>query len=133
MNPLQRELAPLSERAWRAVDDEARRSLAHFLTGRSLFSFEGPLGYDASAVASGRTSGALDVGGVRAAVLGVQPLVELRTGFDLSRDAIDVLDRHGDCDLTPVMDAARRAAFAEDSLIFNGLDGSSVEGCAAAS
>jgi uncharacterized linocin/CFP29 family protein len=133
VNSLQRELAPISERAWKAIDDEARRSLEHFLTGRSLFPFSGPRGYETNSVASGRTAGSLDMDGVRASVLAVQPLIEFRTPFALSRDDIEVLERDGDVDLAVVEDAARRAAAAEDRLIFNGLDGAGVDGCASAS
>src|SRR4051812_49026091 len=50
MNHLLRDFAPVTDEAWRSVEDEARRTLAHFLTARRLVDFEGPLGWDHDAV-----------------------------------------------------------------------------------
>ena len=51
----------------------------------------------------------------------VQPFVELRTPFMLDRAEIDAVDRGApDADWDPVVDAARRAALAEDRLVFGG-------------
>ena len=62
----------------------------------------------------------------------VQPLVELRTPFALDRDEIDAVDRGApDADWDPVVDAARRAALAEDRLVFGGDPPSGVRGIVA--
>ena len=54
MNDLRRELAPISDAAWREIDAEARRTLKTMLAARKLVDFMGPLGWDASAVGLGR-------------------------------------------------------------------------------
>ena len=81
MNHLMRELAPITDEAWSQIDDEATRSLKHFLAARRLVDFTGPLGWEYSAVDAGRIEtldgGAL--GAVEAARRKVVPLVELRS------------------------------------------------------
>ena len=51
----------------------------------------------------------------------MKPLVELRVPFELSRQAIDDVERGSeDSDWQPAKDAAKKLAFAEDRAIFNG-------------
>ncbi len=54
MNHLMRELAPVTDEAWTQIDEEATRSLKHYLAARRLVDFTGPLGWDHSAVDTGR-------------------------------------------------------------------------------
>ena len=54
MNHLMRELAPVTDDSWSQIDDEAARSLKHFLAARRLVDFSGPLGWEFSAVDVGR-------------------------------------------------------------------------------
>jgi uncharacterized linocin/CFP29 family protein len=131
MNHLFQELAPISDRAWSEINDEATRTLRHFLAGRKLVDVAGPLGYDHSAVSLGRLRSLdSDIGGeVHASARQVLPLVELRRRFSLSRDELDSIDRGAcDADLTPVVDAARSLATAEDTIIFEGLDAAAMAG-----
>lgn len=126
MNHLRRELAPISDAAWAEIDDEARRALPSFLAGRQIVDFTGPLGWDHAAVPTGRTEllpaspGGSEA--VRAARRTVQPLVELRVELTLSRDELDAIDRGAaDADLGAVVEAARKIARAEDTMIFEGF------------
>jgi uncharacterized linocin/CFP29 family protein len=55
--------------------------------------------------------------------------VELRVPFELTRAAIDDVDRGAeDSDWQPAKDAARKIAFAEDRAIFNGYAGANIQG-----
>jgi len=131
VNHLHRELAPISEAAWQEIDDEARRALRNFLTARKVVDFIGPLGWDHSALGLGRVADTDDgpAEGVERQVRLVQPFVELRTPFVLDREEIDAVDRGApDADWDPVVDAARRAALAEDRLVFGGDPPSGVRG-----
>ena len=131
MNHLHRELAPVSEAAWGEIDDEARRSLRHFLTARKLVDLSGPHGWDHSALGLGRVADGADgpAEGVESRIRLVQPLAELRTPFTLERAEIDAVDRGApDADWDPVVDAARRAALAEDHLVFTGFAAAGVRG-----
>jgi uncharacterized linocin/CFP29 family protein len=133
VNHLYRELAPMSDPAWAAVEDEARRSIRHFVAGRHLFPFEGPHGYTVEAIPTGELSPIGQLEGASAAVLRACPMIELRTSFELPRHDIEVLDRGGEVSLDQVVDAARCIAAAEDRLIFEGVEAAGVKGVASAS
>ena len=129
---LRRHLAPISAAAWKVIDAEASRTLRQFLGLRPLVDFEGPLGWDHAAHRLGRT-GVVSHDGVDRAVRRVQPLVELRTPFTLARDEVDAVDRGAaDPDLAQLVDAARRAAAAEDRLIVEGHESAGIRGIALA-
>lgn len=131
MNDLYRDLAPVSTAAWAEIDAEAKRTLKTMLAARKLVDFTGPLGWDASAVGVGRTqafASALD-GGVQMRLRKVQPLVELRHPFELSREELEAVGRGAkDPDLDPMRDAARAAAHAEDRAIFHGHPEAGIRG-----
>jgi uncharacterized linocin/CFP29 family protein len=122
MDDLHRELAPISSKAWEAIDREAKRALELLLAARKLVDFSGPLGWEQSAVGLGSTEAlAGPVPGVEMARRRVLPLVELRAAFEIGRAVLEDIGR-GDrgADLGPVLEAARRIAHAEDTLIFEG-------------
>ena len=130
MNHLLRELAPVSGEAWGAIDEEAARTLRHFLAARKVVDFSGPHGWAHSAETLGRveTVGAAPAG-VDAAIRRMQPLAELRTPFELSRRELEAIDRGSrDYDLQVVIDAARQAASAEDAAVFHGYDAAGISG-----
>lgn len=145
---LQRELAPFGDEAWHAIDDEAARTLRHYLAGRRLVDFRGPLGYQHAAVSTGRVERIGDAprdspgdslgdtlgDGVQVWRRQVLPLAELRVELSLAREEIDALARGADdVDLDAVTDAARRFALAEDGIVFNGLSSAGMTGIASAS
>jgi uncharacterized linocin/CFP29 family protein len=131
VNHLRRELAPLSDAAWRQVEAEASRSLKQFLAGRRLVDFVGPLGWDhsAGAVRGTDVADASPVEGVQLRRRRVPSLIELRTPFSLGLADLDDIERgRDDPDLTAVTDAARRAATAEDRVIFEGWAAADIPG-----
>lgn len=135
MDLLKRQFAPILEEAWNEIDAEARRVLALGLAGRKLVDFSGPHGWELSARNTGRLE-ALDESPVEGASFSrrvVQPLVELRVPFELSIADLDQLGRGGDPDLEPVVRAASKAALAEDTAIFAGLEVAPMEGILSAS
>lgn len=131
MTGLNRNLAPLSEQAWRAIDEEAKNVLEVVLAARKLVDFNGPLGWETSAVDTGRLESA-DCGpydGVSLHLRKVQPLLELRREFKVARGEMEAIDRGAkDADLNAVVDTARALAFAEDDAIFNGIPGVGISG-----
>ena len=133
MNGLLRELAPISGEAWKLIEEEASRTLKQMLAARRLVDFSGPLGWEASSVGAGRTErlkGAPEKG-VEGRIRKVQPLVELRVPFELSREELEAADRGAkDPDLDPVRNAARTAALTEDKLVFHGYAEAGVRGVA---
>ena len=136
MNHLARELAPISDAAWAEIDEEATRSLTHFLAARKLVDFEGPLGYDAAAISLGRLDVLADqpAQDVTAARRRLLPLVELRRSFTLDRAELESIDRGAcDADLDAVVDACQAMALAEDTMVFEGYVAADIEGIVAAS
>jgi uncharacterized linocin/CFP29 family protein len=137
MDHLRRDLAPISTATWAAIETEASRSLAHFLGMRPLIDVSGPHGWQHSADSLGRAEtiappiGPLGGSGAIARLRRVQPLVELRTAFTLSREETDAIDRGAeDPDLHAVTEAARHAAATEDSLIVDGYPAAGITGIA---
>ena len=135
MMDLRRELAPICSEAWEAIDDEAKSTLKLTLAGRKVADFQGPIGWDGSAVGLGRCKSLSrkPQDGVSASLRLVQPLVEFRAPFELSRSELDGIARGAkDADLQPVKDAARAIAMAEDRAIFHGYADAQIDGISAA-
>jgi uncharacterized linocin/CFP29 family protein len=133
---LRRNLAPVTDAAWTEIDEEAERTLRHFLAGRALVDFSGPKGWDHAAEPRGRVSAVSPPaeGGVSASLRQVQPLVEVRTPFQLSLDELDNVDRGAfDPDLSAVTEAAKRAGLVEDQAVFQGYPAAAISGIGPAS
>jgi uncharacterized linocin/CFP29 family protein len=123
MNHLLRSHAPISELAWKQLDDEARERLEPALGARKLVDFSGPLGWQHSATDLGRTAPLEDsqVEGVSALRRQVLPLVELRADFSIARSELRDIDRGAlDADLGSLDDAAHQIATAENVAIVHG-------------
>jgi uncharacterized linocin/CFP29 family protein len=132
---LHRELAPISQEAWDVIDGEARRVLCTQLSARRIVDVEGPLGWEAASVNTGRLSheDRGDVDGVLWGVRETVPLLELRVPFALSRETIRGIERGAKRhELGPVEDAARRIARFEESVIYNGFAEGAIGGIGSA-
>ena len=130
MNNLHRDLAPISTAAWAEIEEEARRTFKRHIAGRRVVDIQGPDGTTLAAVGTGGQHEISAPGhGVTARLRELQPVVELRIPFTVERSAVDSVDRGAkDADWGPVKDAARRAAFAEDRLIFDGFPEAGITG-----
>ena len=94
MNNLHRGLAPISDAAWAQIEEEASRTLKRHLAARRVVDVDGPKGTDFSAVGTGHLKKIATPGdGVEATQREVRALVELRVPFELSRQAIDDVER----------------------------------------
>ncbi len=135
MNRLFRALAPVTDASWGQIDDEATRTLKSYLAARRLVDVVGPLGGEASAVDTGRiVPSDRPADGAVSLARRVRPLVELRAEFSLSRAELDAIDRGAnDPDLSPLIEAARHVALAEDTLVFQGSAAAEVTGIASGS
>jgi len=130
MNNLHIELAPISDEAWAQIKEEATRTLKVHLAGRRVVDVQGPGGVALAAVGTGHLQDiAAPQEGIIARQREVKALVELRIPFEVTRRAIDDVERGAnDADWQPVKDAARRLAFAEDGAIFEGYGAAGIEG-----
>jgi uncharacterized linocin/CFP29 family protein len=130
MNNLYRELAPISDEAWAQIEEEASRTLKRHLGARHVVDVVGPKGFDFPAAGTGHTKQIEAPGdGIQAVQREVKALVELRVPFELSRQAIDDVERGSDdSDWDPLKAAAKKIAFAEDRAIFEGYAAANIEG-----
>ncbi|MCV7385455.1 family 1 encapsulin nanocompartment shell protein [Mycolicibacter longobardus] len=135
MNNLYRDLAPVTEAAWADIEQEATRTFKRHIAGRRVVDVSEPAGPTAAAVGTGRLTGiGAPADGVEAHLRDSKPLVRLRVPFTLSRAEIDDVERGSqDADWDPVKAAAKKLAFVEDRLIFEGYPAASVEGIRTAS
>jgi uncharacterized linocin/CFP29 family protein len=135
MNHLLRDLAPVPSGAWEQIEEEATRTLRHFLTARRLVDVDGPHGWTKEAVTRGRAEEVSDApAGIQARLRAVRPLLEYRAEFWMERAELDAIERGAlDADLDPVRDAARRLSLAEDSAVFHGHVSAGIDGIADAS
>src|SRR5271170_3789786 len=130
MNNLHRELAPISDAAWPEIEEETTRTLKRYLAGRRVVDVPSPGGIALPGVATGHLREiAAPAEGIVARQREVKPLVELRVPFELTREAIDDVERGSDdSDWQPAKDAAKKIAFAEDRAIFNGYGEANIQG-----
>jgi uncharacterized linocin/CFP29 family protein len=130
MNNLHRGLAPISAAAWTQIEEEASRTIKRHLAARRVVDVEGPKGTDFPAVGTGHQRRIQTPGdGIEAAQRDIKALVELRVPFELTREAIDDVERGAnDSDWSPVKDAARKIAFAEDRAVFDGYAAAGIQG-----
>lgn len=136
MSLLKRQLAPITEEAWKEIDEEAKRVLKLHLGGRKLVDFDGPHGWRRGAVNLGRLH-VLDEQPVEEVHVGlrqVQPLTEVRTPIRLDLLELDSVARGSeDPDLSEVVKAAERVAMLEDTAIFKGYPELGIRGIVEAS
>src|SRR5579862_2127390 len=130
MNNLHRELAPVSDAAWKQIEAETARTLKRHLAGRRVVDVHGPGGIALSAVGTGHLRKISAPGrGVTARQHEVRALVELSVPFELDRQAIDAVERGAnDSDWQPAKEAARKMALAEDGAIFAGYAAAGITG-----
>jgi uncharacterized linocin/CFP29 family protein len=130
MNNLHRELAPISDKAWAQVEQEASRTLKRHLAARRVVDVLGPKGLELSAIGTGHLHQIQAPGdGIQAAQREAKALVELRVPFELTRQAIDDVERGAmDSDWSSVKEAARKIAFAEDCSVFDGYPAAGIQG-----
>jgi uncharacterized linocin/CFP29 family protein len=97
---------------------------------RRVVDFPAPGGIALPGVATGHLlSISAPAEGIVANQREVKPLVELRVPFDLSRQAIDDVERGSDdSDWQPAKDAGKKLAFAEDRAIFKGYSEAAIQG-----
>jgi uncharacterized linocin/CFP29 family protein len=130
MNNLHRELAPISSSAWAQIEEEASRTLKRYMAARRVVDLDGPKGFEFAAAATGHIKKITPLcDGLQVAQREVQPLLEFRVPFELTREAIDDVERGADdSDWQPLKDAARTIAFSEDRLVFEGYGDAGILG-----
>jgi uncharacterized linocin/CFP29 family protein len=132
MNHLLRDIAPISEAGWAAIEAEAKPRLTTYLAARKLVDFTGPHGWAHGVTELGRVEAiAGPAAEVTARQRRVMPLVELRAEFELSRAELDDADRGAeDLEFSGLEAAAIRVALAENATVFHGYTAAGIAGIA---
>jgi uncharacterized linocin/CFP29 family protein len=127
---LRRTIAPISEKAWAVIDEQARITLKGNLSGRSVVDFNGPHGWEKASVNLGRVALPARQGkDVQWGIREVLPLVEIRVPFTLSLVEIDSIERGSkDPELDELETAAEKAAMFEDRAVYHGFKEADIEG-----
>ena len=136
MDILKRSLAPISDDAWKEIDDQAKRTIKGNLSARGLVDFNGPHGWSFSAVNLGRLKlyNSQPIKGVCWGAREVMPLLETRVSFSLNLMEIDSISRGvKDPDLEPLQEAAAKAALFEETVVYHGFKEGKITGIIEAS
>jgi uncharacterized linocin/CFP29 family protein len=130
MNFLKRERAPITDRAWKYVEEEAARALRANLSNRHVVDVAEPKGFDFSAVNLGVLDPSHQVEqGVHYGVRKVLPLVELRVPVELDIWELDNLERGAtDVDTQTVTEAALKLASFEERCVYYGFAPAGIQG-----
>jgi uncharacterized linocin/CFP29 family protein len=125
--------SPLTDEAWKSLEQTVRQTLTARLTARKVVDVEGPYGLDHAAVNLGRLEETKSAGKVNYALRKVQPLLEVRVPFELSLWEVDNLARGAsDVDLDPAIHAALDLADFEERAIYEGFDPGHIRGLSSA-
>lgn len=131
MDILRQSLAPITNKAWEIINEEAKETLTSALTARKFVDVDGPKGIDFAAVPLGE----LDVPKnqpktkTQYGVHKVMPLVELRMPFELDIWELDNIARGKETiDVDNLITAARQVAKFEEDLIYKGFKAAQIEG-----
>ncbi|MBD3288726.1 bacteriocin [candidate division KSB1 bacterium] len=136
MDILKRSLAPVTEKAWEEIDEQARQVLTGMLSARKFVDVEGPKGWNYAAVPLGRLDVSEDSSekGVDYGVNKVLPLVETRAFFEIDLWELDNIERGAlDIDLSDLEAAAKKMAAFEENAIYNGFQQGHIKGLKEAS
>lgn len=128
MNILKRELAPISESAWKEIDLRTQKVLQHYLSARKFVKVEGPKGLDFTAVTEGRIK-VHDDNLLHYGLYNVKPLIEPRVSFKLERWELDNIERGAkDINWDSLDKAVKKIASFEEKVIFKGLTDANIVG-----
>ncbi|MDX8336685.1 MULTISPECIES: family 1 encapsulin nanocompartment shell protein [Cetobacterium] len=128
MDFLKRDLAPISEKVWKEIEERAREVLTTQLSARRFVRVTGPVGKDKGGVNTGRLS-LHKKDELKYGIYQMQPFVENRITFNLSRWELDNYERGArDIDYTNLDEALKKAVKFEEEAIYYGLDEACISG-----
>jgi uncharacterized linocin/CFP29 family protein len=131
MDLFKQSLAPIPTKGWDEINDRATEVIQSQLSARSVLFVDGPHGLEKNSVAQGRLKLLKDAkkGEVGSSLYEIQPLLENRISFELSRWELDnILRGEKDVDLDALEDAAEKLALFEEDVIYNGHKAAGIKG-----
>ncbi len=131
MDLLKRSLAPVTPEAWEVIDEQAVNVLKGSLSARRFVDVKGPFGWNFHGWPVGRlsVSDSPFVEGTEHGIRQIQPLVEVRVPFSMSRWDLDDISRGSKTtDLTELENAAKKIALFEEKAVYTGMDSGCIVG-----
>ncbi|MDZ7741131.1 MAG: family 1 encapsulin nanocompartment shell protein [Bacteroidota bacterium] len=131
MDILKKQLAPITEKAWEEINEQAAEVFYSDLSVRKFADVEGPVGLDKGGLPLGKLKipRNQDKNELQYGVQEVQAFIEVRTSFKLDLWELDNIERGArDIDLEPLEKAAKRLAAFEENTIYEGLKNANVSG-----
>ncbi|MFW5752345.1 MAG: family 1 encapsulin nanocompartment shell protein, partial [bacterium] len=121
MDIFKKTLAPITDEAWKEINEQATSVFKNVLSARKFVDVEGPHGLDFGAVARGRlhVPEGQEKNPVKFGIHQVHPLIECRIPFTLDIWELDNSVRGAeDIELEPLEKAAREIALFEEKAIY---------------
>ncbi len=131
MDILRQNLAPINNKAWEEINEQATDAFKAVLTGRKFVNVDGPKGWDFPAVPVGRihVPEESNKGEVRYGINQVIPLIETRASFKLNIWELDNFIRGAeDIQFDNMEKAARKIAEFEEKAIYYGFEEANIKG-----
>lgn len=131
MNILKKTIAPITDQAWKEINEQAGKIFKLYLSGRQFLDIDGPNGMDMGAVSTGHLimPGNQKKEGINYGIREVMPLIEIRKPFELDIMEIDNINRGAlDADLGPLEEAAKEIALFEEKVIYEGFNEAKITG-----
>ncbi|MCF8234738.1 MAG: bacteriocin family protein [Bacteroidales bacterium] len=131
MDILKKKMAPISDKAWEEINEQAEDVFKTDLSARKFVDVDGPHGLELGSVSAGRLEipKAQDEEGLEYGLYKVLPLLETRSKFELDLWELDNVDRGAeDIDLESLEKAAKRMARFEENVIYEGLKNAGITG-----
>jgi len=129
MDLFKKNLAPIASEAWEEVQGRAEEVVKATLSARKVLFVNGPLGIEKNSISSGRLNVIKGKKDVTAGLYQVQPLLETRIKFPLSRWELDnVLRGASDVELEALEKALEELALFEEDTIYNGNKEANIKG-----
>jgi uncharacterized linocin/CFP29 family protein len=129
MNFLKKDLAPLTNKAWEEIEEQARITLNNNLTARKFLTIAEPKGWEFPGLSTGRLAEINKEKQLNYGIREFKPVVEIRTEFELDIWEMDNAERGAaDIELAPLEEAAETAAKFEDKAIYKGFKQANIVG-----
>jgi len=131
MNIIRKNMAPISEVAWKEIEKQTKTVLINSLTARKFVDIDGPHGVEFAAVSTGKFKTPRKEWelGMNYGIREVMPLVEIRKPFELDLYDLDNIERGAkDIDFETLETAANGLADFEENIIYKGLKNAGIVG-----
>jgi len=131
MNILKKTIAPITDKGWKEIVDQAARIFRVYLSAREFVDIDGPNGLEQGGISTGRliTPDNNLSSGINYGIREVIPLIEIRRPFELDLAELENLNRGAKrIDLSALEEAAKEVALFEEKAVYYGFSEGRITG-----